>query len=61
MTTIVVGGMALAAYISARRIQCSGDYETHQNAFQAPNNWLEALYMFSEALRCALLLTLARP
>ena len=52
MTSIVVGGMALAAYFSASRFTCT-DVETHQHAYQAPSNWLEALYMFAEALRCA--------
>ena len=52
MTSIIVGGMALAAYFSATRVGCTADAETHRYAHQAPNNWLEALYMFSEALRC---------
>jgi hypothetical protein len=52
MTSIVIGGMALAAYFSASRIACA-DFETHRNAHQAPSNWIEALYMFAEALRLA--------
>jgi hypothetical protein len=51
MTSIVLGGMALAAYFSASRMTCSSDVETHRYAHQAPDNWLEALYLFSEALR----------
>lgn len=53
MASIVLGGMALAAYFSIGRLGCSADVETHRNAHQAPDNWLQALYLFSEALRCA--------
>jgi hypothetical protein len=54
MASIMLGGMALAAYFSVTRLTCGVETETHSGAHQAPNTWLEALYLFSEALRCAL-------
>ena len=60
MASIVVGGMALAAYFSVSRMGGSanacrpgfGSGEAWNRAYQSPSNWLEALYMFAEALRC---------
>ena len=60
MASIVVGGMALAAYFSVSWMGGSsnacrpgfGSGEAWNRAYQSPSNWLEALYMFAEALRC---------
>jgi hypothetical protein len=51
MASVVFGGMALAAYFSVSRLACSADGETHRHAHQSPSTWLEALYLFAEALR----------
>jgi hypothetical protein len=61
MASVVVGGMALAAYFSVSRWgqtgnSCRPGYgsgDAWNKAYQSPSNWLEALYMFAEALRCA--------
>lgn len=59
MASIVFGGMALAAYFSVTRMGSKdacrpgfGNGEAWNTAYQSPSNWLEALYMFAEALRC---------
>lgn len=58
MASIVIGGMALAAYFSVSRWSQTdacrpgfGSGDAWNNAYQSPSNWLEALYMFAEALR----------
>ena len=62
---VAAAGAAVAFYFYSKRVRLCGfggrvsepaslDSSNHfEGAYQAPSTWVEALYFFAEALRCA--------